>query len=90
VSSRKDEAVTVEPFWLFGVDLQSVSEENSADFGAAEWQTKVAGVGFVNGVQRQSASCIGSQSENFFIHVIFRVNLWSRIKLSLYIYQNKG
>jgi hypothetical protein len=65
VTSRKDEAVAVEPAWGGGVVSQStVAVKGGTDFSATERETEVAGTAGVNRVDGEAAGLGGGLLED--------------------------
>jgi hypothetical protein len=59
VATGEDEAVAVDPFRVGGVMLEVFEPKNGGDIGHAHRESRVAGFGSLDGIDRESADCIG-------------------------------
>ena len=59
MSGGQDEAVTVGPVRVGGVELQELGEQHGRHVGGTHGQAGVAGVGLLDGVHREGTDGIG-------------------------------
>ena len=72
MTSGKDEPITVEPFWIFGIVLEKFVPKGISHGGKSHWQAWMAAIGLVYRIHGEHSNAVdaelvegGSRSDHF-------------------------
>lgn len=68
MTSAKNEAIPVQPFWISGITLEAVAKQNGADICGTQRQTQVARGTFVHRIHGESTGFVGGLGKEGSVH----------------------